>query len=64
MDNTNRPNKLKGAKKKEGLTAMAGDLIERLGEFVTRSGYQEWGQKIYRAGNRLEHMNDKKAQRK
>lgn len=51
-------------KNRESLSHVAGDLIERLGEFVQRAGATEWGQKIYRYGNKLEHMNDKKAQRK
>lgn len=64
MPNANRRNKVKSASQPQGLTHMAGDLIERLGEFVTRAGSPEWGQKIYRYGNRLENSSGKKAQRK
>ncbi len=52
------------SKKPQTLTHLAGDMIERIGEFVSRAGATEWGQKIYRYGNKLEHLNDKKAQRK
>lgn len=64
MENSGRLKKAGAKKQQEGFSHIAGDLIERLGEFVQRAGATEWGQKIYRYGNKLEHMNDKKAQRK
>jgi hypothetical protein len=64
MENSGKSKGKAIGKKPEGLSHIAGDLIERLGEFVQRAGATEWGQKIYRYGNKLEHMNDKKAQRK
>lgn len=63
MENSGRQ-RSKSSKKPQSLAGIAGDMIERLGEFVSRAGAPEWGQKIYRAGNRLEHLNDKKSQRK
>lgn len=63
MENSGKSKGKMAAKKSQGFAHMAGDMIERLGEFVQRAGATEWGQKIYRYGNRLEHM-DKKAQRK
>lgn len=64
MENNGKSRGKSGGKKSQGFAHIAGDMIERLGEFVQRAGATEWGQKIYRYGNRLEHLNDKKAQRK
>lgn len=64
MPTANRRHKVKTTSQPQGLAYMAGDLIERLGEFVTRAGSPEWGQKLYRYGNRLENSNGKKAQHK
>ena len=37
-----------------------GDAIERAGEKVKGMGAEKLGQKIYNAGNKIEHSKDKK----
>lgn len=38
-----------------------GDTLERAGEKVEKSGWETIGQAIYKLGNKLEHLKEKKA---
>jgi hypothetical protein len=46
--------------KKASLTHNVGDMIERLGEIISRMGATKLGTKVYQTGNKIEHMKDKK----
>lgn len=46
--------------KKESVIHKAGDMLERVGEKIKNAGADTVGNAIYKAGNKLEHMNDKK----
>lgn len=54
--NTNNPN----SKKDNSISHKVGDTLERLGEKVIKAGAPKLGKVIYNAGDKLEHMNDKK----
>lgn len=51
---------MKDSKSKESLAKKAGDKIERVGEKISNAGATKLGNAIYNAGDKLEHMNDKK----
>jgi hypothetical protein len=53
MSESNKP-------KKEDVSHKIGDSIERLGEKITQAGAEKLGKTIYKAGNKIEHMNDDK----
>ena len=50
---------MKSVSKKGTLTHNVGDMIERLGEKISSYGAVKLGQKIYKVGNKIEHMNEK-----
>lgn len=45
---------------KDTLSHKAGDVLERAGEKISDAGAKKIGKKVYDAGNKLEHANDKK----
>ncbi len=45
---------------KETLSEKAGDMLERAGEKIKKAGAETIGNAVYKAGNKLEHMQDKK----
>ncbi|GEM_PF-2774893 len=45
--------------KKESVSHKAGDMLERAGEKIKNAGADTVGNAIYKAGNKLEHMDDK-----
>ena len=45
---------------KDSLSHKAGDKLERIGEKVSNGGMNKIGNAISNAGDKLEHMNDKK----
>lgn len=45
---------------KESLSQKLGDKIERTGEKLQRSGAERLGKMVSDAGDKIEHMNDKK----
>lgn len=49
--------------KKESISHKAGDMLERAGEKIKNAGAESIGNAVYKAGNKLEHMNDKKSSR-
>jgi hypothetical protein len=55
---TNKPNNTN--LNKESFSRKVGDKVERFGEKVSNSGAQKVGKVIYDAGNKIEHMNEKK----
>lgn len=55
MENSN-----KFSGKKESFSEKLGDKIERTGEKLERAGAERLGKVVYDAGNKIEHMNDKK----
>ena len=48
---------------KETVSEKAGDMLERAGEKIKNAGADTVGNAVYKAGNKLEHMNDKKSSR-
>lgn len=60
MNNSNRPKVSNTHSKDEGVAHKVGDSLERLGEKVIKAGAPKLGKAIYNAGNKIEHMNDKK----
>jgi hypothetical protein len=46
--------------KEDSVSHKVGDSLERLGEKVIKGGAQKIGKAIYNAGDKIEHMNDKK----
>lgn len=45
---------------RESLSHRIGDMIERIGERIQRSGSTKLGRRIYEFGNRLEHRDERK----
>lgn len=45
---------------KSSLSQKAGDQIERLGEKISNAGAEKIGKVVHDAGDKIEHMNDKK----
>lgn len=46
--------------KDNSLTHKAGDIIERAGEKLKDMGAEKLGNAVYKAGNKLEHSEEKK----
>tara|TARA_B110001454_G_scaffold219197_1_gene251428 strand:+ start:19452 stop:19646 length:195 start_codon:yes stop_codon:yes gene_type:complete len=44
---------------KESLSQKAGDMVERAGEKIKNAGAEKLGSAVYKAGNKLEHMDEK-----
>jgi len=55
---TNKPSNEKP--NKESFTHKTGDKVERFGEKISNSGAPKTGKAIYDAGNKIEHMDEKK----
>ena len=51
---------MKDLKNKESLSKKAGDKLERVGEKISNAGAHKIGEAVYKAGDKLEHMNDDK----
>jgi hypothetical protein len=49
--------------KKESISHKVGDSIERTGRKISNAGAEKIGSAVYKAGNKIEHMNDKKTSR-
>lgn len=45
---------------KGGLAKKVGDKIERVGERLTKAGASKLGRSVYKAGDKIEHLADKK----
>lgn len=45
---------------KESISHTVGDKLERAGEKIKNAGAESLGNAIYKAGNKIEHMQDKK----
>ncbi|MBL7544558.1 MAG: hypothetical protein JNL11_12140 [Bdellovibrionaceae bacterium] len=45
---------------KESLSHKAGDKLERAGEKLRKAGAESLGEAVYKAGNKLEHWQDRK----
>jgi hypothetical protein len=45
---------------KESISHKAGDMLERTGEKIKNAGAEKIGKAIYKAGNKLEHRDEKK----
>jgi hypothetical protein len=52
------PNKTTG--QKESFTHKVGDTIERVGRKISNAGAEKLGDAVYKAGDKIEHMRDKK----
>lgn len=50
---------MKDVKQNSGFTKKAGDALERVGEKLSNIGATKIGKKIYDAGNKLEHKNER-----
>ena len=51
---------MKNVKKGESLKHKTGDAIERVGEKLKDMGAKKLGQKVYNAGNKLEHSEERR----
>lgn len=49
---------MKDITRKAGFSRKLGDAIERIGERLTRMGATRLGNKVYNAGDRIEHKDD------
>lgn len=45
---------------KDAFTKKAGDKLERVGEKISKAGAKKIGDAVYNAGNKLEHLNERK----
>ena len=54
------PSKPEDKVQKDSLGHKIGDAIEHLGEKITNAGAPKVGKVVYDAGNKIEHMGDKK----
>lgn len=50
---------MKDVKQNTSFTKKAGDVLERAGEKLSNIGATKVGKKIYDAGNKLEHKDDR-----
>jgi hypothetical protein len=50
---------MKNITKKTTLSHKIGDVIERVGDFLTQCGASRLGARVYNAGNRIEHSKER-----
>jgi hypothetical protein len=50
---------MKNITAKSTFTHKIGDVIERVGEFLTQCGATRLGARVYSAGNRIEHSKER-----
>lgn len=60
MEKRANTNASKSPGSKETIAHKVGDKIERLGEKISKAGAQKLGKSVYNAGNKIEHMSDRK----
>ncbi|OYZ23692.1 MAG: hypothetical protein B7Y39_03655 [Bdellovibrio sp. 28-41-41] len=56
LDFKQKPN---SGSSKESMSHKAGDMLERAGEKIKNAGAEKIGNAIYKAGNKLEHRDEK-----
>ena len=60
MEKRSNSNSSRFAGQKESVSHKVGDKIEKVGQKISNSGAQKLGKAISNAGDKIEHMNDKK----
>ena len=60
MEKRANTNTTKTTSNRESFSRRVGDSIERLGKKISNAGAEKLGKAVYKTGDKIEHMSDKK----